>query len=243
MENINQNIYNIIKLWETVSKPFNGYATDAIISYSQVQNSEWPNKIWSNQKITPDILNNIKMLIETSQTNLRFIDFEYDGETNKKLIENSDFELTSSLPGMHLRLTKPFDIKTRLKFKMVTETSEAKIWCAIFKLSFNYIISEDLVIKNMNKVHFYIAFENEEPVGVVKLYLANSIAGIYSLGVPAHFRGKGYAKEIMHFVLNKALQQEATLATLQASKSAHGMYERLGFKKDFKMNTYKLQTQ
>jgi len=243
MKYINDNIYNLTSLWATVSKPFNGYASDGTIGYSRIQHSEWPNKIWSNQKLTPETLQNIKILIETSQINMRFIDFEYEDRTNNNLIKNSGLEHASSLPGMHIKLTKPFETHTRLNFKMVTKIYEAKIWSDIFKQSFGYVISEDLVIKNMNKVHFYIAFDESKPIGVVKLHLTKNVAGIYSLGVPTTFRGKGYAKEIMHFVLNKAMEQGATLATLQASKLAQGMYERMGFEKDFTMHSYKLKTQ
>jgi ribosomal protein S18 acetylase RimI-like enzyme len=243
MEHIEYNIHNLLNLYATVGKPFNGYASDSAIGYSRIQASEWPNKIWSNQKLTPDVLQNIKIIIESSQINLRFIDFEFDGRANHTLIEQVGFELSSSMPGMHLKLTQPFITHKRLSFKMLTEMAEAKIWTAVFKQSFGYVISEDLVLKNLNKIHFYIAFEDSKPIGVVKLHLTNNIAGIYGLGVPVAFRGNGYAKEIMHFVLNKAIQQGATVATLQASKLGQRMYERMGFKNDFTMHSYKLKTQ
>lgn len=242
MKHINNNIDNLLNLWTTVSKPFNGFASDSIISYSQIQNSEWPNKIWTSKKLTINTLNNIKNLIKNSQIKLHLVDFELEGKSNRTFIENAGFELTSSLPGMHLPLTTTFVNNTKLHFLMVTNSKEAEIWCNIFKQSFGYFISKELVIKNMNKVHFYIAFENDIPIGVVKLHLSNDTAGIYSLGVPAHFRGKGYAKDIMYFLLNKALSKGATVATLQASKLAQGMHERIGFSKDFTMNSYTLKT-
>lgn len=242
MENIKNNINNLTSLWTTVSKPFSGYASDDVISYSQIQTSEWPNKIWSKEKLTSNVLKNIKNLINKSTVNLRFVDFEYEGINNNKLIEDFDFVLTSSLPGMYLKLTTPFETKGRLNFSMVTNASEAKIWCDIFRRSFGYIISEDVIIKSMHQINYYIAYENNNPVGVIKLHLANNVAGIYSLGVPHISRGKGYAKEIMHFILNKSIEQGAILATLQASKLAQDMYEKLGFKKDFTMNSYKLKT-
>ncbi|WP_417237115.1 GNAT family N-acetyltransferase [Bizionia paragorgiae] len=243
MEHIEYNIQNLLNLYATVGKPFNGYASDSAIGYSRIQASEWPNKIWSNEKLTPDVLQNIKILIESSKIKMRFVDFEYGGSTNHRFIEQSGFELTNSMPGMHLKLTNPFETPTRLSFKMVTEMTEAKIWTAVFKQAFGYLISEDLVLKNLNKIHFYITFEDSKPIGVVKLHRTNNIAGIYSLGVPVAFRGNGYAKEIMHFVLNKAMQQGATVATLQASKLGQGMYERMGFKNDFTVHSYKLKTQ
>ncbi|MFD2824657.1 GNAT family N-acetyltransferase [Lacinutrix iliipiscaria] len=206
METIKNNINNLTHLWTTVSKPFNGYANDDIISYSRIQNSEWPNKIWTSQKLTLEILHNVKTLVSTSQTKLRFIDFEYDKKINKKLIESSGFVLTSSLPGMHLKLNTLFKTKTKLNFLLVTNANDAKTWCDIFKTSFGYIISKDVVLKSMHRVSYYVAFENNKPIGVIKLHLTNKIAGIYSLGVPSNLRGNGYAKEMMHFILNKSFE-------------------------------------
>lgn len=243
MKYINYNIDNLLNLWTTVSKPFKGHASDTVIGYSQIQSSEWPNKIWSTQKLTSEILNNIQNLINESQINLRFVDFTYKGRTNKKRIEDFGFELTSSLPGMSLELTKSTIRSKPLNFLMVTNAHEARIWCDIFYQSFGYVISQDIVIKTMYKVHFYIAFKNKTPVGVIKLHLTNNVAGIYSLGVPVQFRGKGYAKDIMHFILNYAYENDATVATLQASKLAENMYKDLGFQKDFIMNNYKFKTQ
>lgn len=243
MKHINANIFNVTNLWASVSKPFNGYASDGTISYSRIRNSEWPNKIWSNQVLTSETLENIKTLVKTSEITMRFIDFEYVNRTNNELIKSSGLEHTSSLLGMHLKLTNHFETHSRVHVKMVTKTSEAKVWSAVFKQSFDYAISENVIIKNMDKIQFYIAFDETKPIGAVKLHITKNIAGIYSLGVPKTFRGKGYAKEIMHFVLNNAMQQGATLATLQASKLGQGMYERMGFQKDFTMNSYKLKIQ
>lgn len=244
MKHINDNIYNLTSLWATVSKPFNGYASDGSLSYGQVKTSEWPNKIWIDQMLTSKLLTNIKELVKTSQSNMSFVDFEYEEKIdNENLIINNGFKLTSSLPGMSLKLTKPFDAKTKLHFSLVTNVNEAKIWCDIFKQSFGYVISEDLVTKSLHKVNYYIAFNDNTPVGTVKFYQTNKVAGIYSLGVPSNMRGNGYAKEIMYFILNKSIEQGATLATLQASKLAEGMYKKLGFQKDFTMHSYKLKIQ
>lgn len=244
MERIKNNIDNVTSLWATVSQPFNGCASDGSISYAQVKASEWPNKIWVNQILTKRLLADIKELVKTSQSHMSFVDFEYEEQTDhKNLIINNGFKVTSSLPGMSLKLTKPFETKTKLQFSLVTHASEAKIWCDIFKQSFGYVISEDLVTKSFHKVNYYVAYNDNIPVGTVKLYQTNKVAGIYSLGVPSIMRGNGYAKQIMHFILNKAIQQDATLVTLQASKLAVNMYEKLGFQNDFTMHSYKLKTQ
>lgn len=243
MENIQNNINNLVHLWATVSSPFNGYASDDIISCSQINNSEWPNKVWSKQVLTPHVLGIIKGLLFESKGGVKFVDFEYNELNNNKLIEDCGFELSSSMPGMHLRLEEGFQVKGRLHMSLVANVNDARTWCDIFRKSFGYVISEEVVVKSMHKINYYIAYENLTPVGVVKLNRMKDVVGIYSLGVPPNHRGNGFAKEIMQIVLNNAFNHGVKLATLQASKLAQGMYERLGFKKDFTMNSYKLKNQ
>ncbi len=243
MKHIKSNIDNLTHLWKTVSKLSNGYAKDDAISYSLIESSEWPNKIWSGQMLTQDILQNIRFLIKNSKIDLQLVDFEYNNRSNKAFMEANGFHLSSSMPGMHLKLTGPFETRQRLDFILVTNKDQAKIWCQNFKASFGYVISEDLVIKSMHKVNYYLAFDKDVPVGTVKIHRIKNVAGIYSLGVPPNVRGHGYAKDILYFTLHTAFRQGAVVATLQASKAAQGMYEQLGFKTDFTMNNYKLKTQ
>lgn len=95
----------------------------------------------------------------------------------------------------------------------------------------------------MDKIKYYLIYDKKTVVGTTILHHTNNIAGIHSLGILQDMRGKGYAKEIMHFILNEAIKKGATLATLQASSIAKKMYEKIGFKTDFTMNNYKLKTQ
>ena len=117
MEHIEYNIHNLLNLYATVGKPVNGYASDSAIGYSRIQASEWPNKIWSNQKLTPDVLQNIKILIESSQINLRFIDFEFDGRANHTLIEQDNYNkaVIVSGDGDYYNLVKYLDSKNKLE--------------------------------------------------------------------------------------------------------------------------------
>jgi ribosomal protein S18 acetylase RimI-like enzyme len=241
MNTVKNNISNLTNLWAMAGKPFTGFATDTIISYSLINHSEWPNKIWSNQDLTTDIVKSIRDFIQHSDVKIRFTTFEHSDTNHNDLIEGCGFKLTSALPGMSLKLSHSFPQPTMLKFKMVTGETEAKIWSQIFKNSFSYLTSKDTVLKTMHSIKYYLAFDNKEPVGTIILHQTGRVAGIHSLGVPPNCRGKGYAKEIMHYILNEAILLNAEYATLQASKMAKGMYEQLGFTVDFTMKNYELK--
>ncbi|MFH4965726.1 GNAT family N-acetyltransferase [Gaetbulibacter sp. M235] len=241
MNTVKTNINNLTNLWAMAGKPFTGFATDNVISYSLINHSEWPNKIWSNQDLTIEIVKSIRDFIQHSDLKIRFATFEHSDTNHDDLIEDFGFKLTSALPGMSLKLSQSFPQPTRLEFTMVTSETEAKIWSQTFKNSFGYLISKDTVLKTMPSIKYYLAFDNKEPVGTIILHQTNRVAGIHSLGVPTNSRGKGYAKEIMHYILNEAMRSDAEYATLQASKMAKGMYEQLGFTVDFTMKNYELK--
>jgi len=242
MKNIKNNVNNLTNLWTIASKSFNGFATDHLISYCQINNAEWPNRIWTTQHLSVDIIQSIKEISENSNANLRFVNFENLEANNTNLIESLGFKLTSSLPGMSLKLNQYFPKSTRVKLKMVKTKAEAKKWSSIFKEAFGYLISAETVLKSMHKTNYYLIYDQKIVVGTIILHYTNNIVGIHSLGVLPDMRGKGYAKEIMHFILNEAIKQGATLATLQASSIVKKMYEKLGFKTDFTMNNYELKT-
>lgn len=61
---------------------------------------------------------------------------------------------------------------------------------------------------------------------------------MHSLGIIPQKRKQGFATEIMRHTLNKAIDQNLSLATLQASEMAKEMYLKLGFSLDFLMKNY-----
>lgn len=141
------NINNLTNLWTIASKPFNGFATDHLISYCQINNAEWPNRIWTTQQLSVDIIQSIKEISENSNANLLFVNFENLEANNTNLIESLGFKLTSSLPGMSLKLDQYFPKSTRINLKMVKTKAEAKKWSSIFKEAFGYLISAETVLK------------------------------------------------------------------------------------------------
>jgi predicted acetyltransferase len=86
-----------------------------------------------------------------------------------------------------------------------------------------------------------LIYDYEDIVGTVICHQTQNTIGIHSLGILPNMRGKGYATEIMYNVLNKGLEQGCNLATLQASKMAKSMYEKMGFTTEFIMRNYKLK--
>jgi len=68
-----------------------------------------------------------------------------------------------------------------------------------------------------------------ERVATVLLYQQGTTIGVFQVAVPAAFRGKGYATEVMLHCIQWAQEQGAEVMTLQASEMGLNLYRRLGF--------------
>ena len=88
---------------------------------------------------------------------------------------------------------------------------------------------------------YYLIMNEETLVGTIVLLGTNATIGIHSLGIIPSQRKKGYGKEIMHTVLNRAIDETYDMATLQASEMARNMYANMGFSLDFIMENYTLK--
>lgn len=243
MNTIQSNITNLTSLWKSVTQPFNTYNEDAQIGYCFVPNSQWPNKIWLKSEHNVDTLNEIKLLLKSELDNLTFSYFDLNSSEKNIIFEYLGFEETSLQYGMCLKLTEKVKVSKQLKFQLVTDADYSKKWSQSFQKAFGYHVSEETIDKTYHHINYYLIYDQEQIVGTVISHQSQSTIGIHSLGIIPNMRGNGYATQIMHHLLNKGLAKGCNLATLQASKMAKSMYEKMGFTTEFIMRNYKLKTQ
>ncbi len=243
METIQSNITNLTSLWKNATLPYNTYNEDENIGYCFVPNSQWPNKIWLKKEHNIDILNDIKLLLKSYPNNLTFSYFDINSDKKNIIFENHGFEEASLQYGMSLNLTEKVKVSKQLKFLLVTDVDLSKKWSQSFQQAFGYHISVDTINKTYHHINYYLVYNQEQIVGTVISHQTKSTIGIHSLGIVPNMRGSGYATEIMYHILNKGLEKGCNLATLQASKMAKSMYEKMGFTTEYIMRNYKLKTQ
>ena len=70
MDLINANIKNLTSLWETVGISFDSYFKTPDFEYSEIKDSEWPNRLWLHQNITQDTLKLIKKKLAATTSNI-----------------------------------------------------------------------------------------------------------------------------------------------------------------------------
>lgn len=95
----------------------------------------------------------------------------------------------------------------------------------------------EINIKNLhdNTQNFYVAYENDKPVGVTLCIYHKNIAGIYAVTTMPEHRKKGISTTLIQRAIEDAISHNMTTITLQTSTDsyAHSLYKKLGFEGAF----------
>ena len=238
---INANIKNLTSLWETVGISFDSYSKTSDFEYSEIKDSEWPNRLWLHQNITQDTVRLIKEKLAATTSNITIPIWNIYNKNEDTILEHNGFNIKFEQVGMSLKLNKPFDITGDVKIQLVTNSTEAKLWSELFIKSFGYKTSSETIMKTLNEISYYIAYHDGLPVGTAISHKTNNVVGIHSVGIPPEMRRKGYAEQIMRLLINMAIEDRNEYMTLQASSMGKGLYLKLGFEEQFVIKNYALQ--
>lgn len=236
MNNTTLNIQNLTKLWKLAGKAFDGYCSEDDICYSQIENDEWPNRVWIKNSIRVSNIQKVKSIMEKDEK----LTFSYFNTGDTTLREDIGFRLIWLQYGMSLVLANRYEVEKNMEFIRVTDTEKAALWSQSFYKAFNYSISSKTIFNTKDKVQYFLVYHNKELLGTIVLFVNHNVAGIHSLGIIPSKRKQGYAFEVMRHMLNRIIDQNLSLVTLQASEMAKEMYLKLNFKTDFVMENYKL---
>lgn len=245
MKNLNlieDNINNLTGLWQTVGTPFLSYHKNDHFEYCKIENSGWPNKLWLHKDITKKQLPDI---IKTMKLNLGLVLPYWDIFETKsyEILEAYGFEIKTEQVAMALKLDQKFTLQNNLSFKKINTEQDAKIWSDLYPHAFGYVISKEILIYNHNDIHFYLVFQEDQPIGTFMLFQTKNNIGVHGVGVIPEMRRKGFAEEIMKFALNLSIDLKAEYALLQASAMGKDIYTRLGFEDLFIIKNYILKTE
>lgn len=240
MKNVQENLTNLTSLWSTVGKSFNTFTDRDNLQSSYLKNAQWPNRIWTHKKVT---LHDVVLIQQRMQKNpLSVFSYFKTSQNSEVVLTQHGFSLKSVQYGMSLPLQQTYQTTKNLHVVTINNEREAELWSATFKKAFGYYISPEIIVKTQNLIPYALVYEANQLIGTFILYITNHTAGIHSLGILPEMRKKGYATEIMLYVLNLAQQLKAELVTLQASEMAKNIYLKLGFSLDFMMENYEVST-
>ncbi|MBA3675511.1 MAG: GNAT family N-acetyltransferase [Chitinophagaceae bacterium] len=241
--NLNKkNIENLTSLWKTASTPFQTYSHESVYEYTEMKNSDWPNKLWFKEDIKEHDMGTITGKIKLSNYRLTIPYWDVFNSKSYELLEAKGFTEKSNQIAMYLKLSNKFDEQRRLEFKPVTNNDDIELWAELYPRAFGYKISKEILTKTCNTIHYYLAFFENTPVGTSILFKTEDVVGVHGVGIIPEVRRKGFAEEIMKFVLNRCIDMNAGYVTLQASAMGKGLYDKLGFTEQFTIKNYILKT-
>jgi len=230
---IKANKDNLISVWRTAGAPFNACTENQAFGWCSVPGMEWPNKLWFNSDITEEIITAALGTIPSGRMVIPY--WNTSGE--EVIIANGGVR-ASEQSGMSLKLEQPFHRENRLLFRKVTTPADAALWAGIYPQAFGYSIDQKILEATYSDMRYYLALLDGQPVGTAILHLLDGVAGIHGVGVIPEVRRKGFANEIMAYVLNEAIALNAVYATLQASRMGKGIYLEMGFEEQFIIRNY-----
>ena len=236
---IGDNIQNLTTLWKKASWEFNEFSKDNNSCIAKIYNTDWPNRIWTDQKISKEIIEEIKLKMKKENG----LTFSYFNENTKKSPSIRDNNLSPKWIqyGMSLTLKKKFETQNSINLQKVTNKEHSEVWSETFYKAFQYVISAETVFRTKNDIQYFLIYNQEMLVGTVVLFISNKVAGIHSLSILPIARQQGFATQAMYHILNIAFDHKISLATLQASQMAKEMYVEMGFSIDFLMENYQLK--
>ncbi|MEH0152984.1 GNAT family N-acetyltransferase [Limibacter armeniacum] len=235
------NIDNLTSLWKTVGSSFNAYSKMSGFEYCEIQNAEWPNRVWFNQNITQQTVDSLKEKIAASTSKITLPVWNIEHQKEASILERNGFKATFEQVGMLLKIQSRFETEGHVKIQRVANETEAKLWAELFKKSFGYIISHETVSKTYKDINFYIAYHDHVAVGTALLHKTDRILGVHSVGIPPEMRRRGYAEQIMKLLINLAVENQYEYITLQASSMGKHLYLKLGFEEQFLIRNYTLK--
>ncbi|MEZ4517106.1 MAG: GNAT family N-acetyltransferase [Chloroflexota bacterium] len=118
-------------------------------------------------------------------------------------------------------------IKKHLAFRRVDDSHGRSLATLMLDLFALYGYGRD-----SNWQH-YVAIHDGNPAGYASAFYTEDVVGIYNVWTLAEERGKGIGTALTVRALQDAQARGYQLGTLQSTKMAHSMYQRIGFQTHF----------
>ena len=242
---------NVYELWiKTATISGNETNINNDIAWVTTENSDWPNVIFSAKFDSADAPNKISDIVERIKKG-EMPPFWTVGPTNTPLnletiLISTGFHQYYKQCGMavdlnHISMSNQQQ-DTELEVKIVKELETLKQWVAVSNECFNENVSFEIFAKlhNEDDIEFYVGLYNGKVVATLLAYFALDVVGFHFVATLPAYRKWGLASLLVRTALNNALERNCKWAVLQASPMGKSLYQKIGFKRYFDINHYKL---
>ncbi|MBN9288644.1 MAG: hypothetical protein BGO43_09010 [Gammaproteobacteria bacterium 39-13] len=107
-----------------------------------------------------------------------------------------------------------------------------------------YADAHQRALENKANFHHYTLYKDDAPISSITLSLQRNMARIDDIGTLPSHKNKGYATQLMKYVINEAIDLGARYCFLEAWESgiAISIYKKLGFMTLFRNSNYAQRT-
>ncbi len=156
----------------------------------------------------------------------------------KAILISKDFVSKEYDYGMYLDLEKYTpNISSELKIKQISSANELKEFDNIHVQSFGNPNAFEIIFSKIpsfsyqdkSPFRFYTGYFEGKPVTTGVLVFHADVVGIYYIVTLPNERRKGYATDMMHYLLTTARKENQKTAVLQASEEGKKVYAKMGF--------------
>lgn len=234
------NINNLTHLWKkmgTQSRPAKSIK-NLHVSVS------WPNRCWLDWEAKTDEIPAIDLIFSRLDQNIIvpvWVGLAGWAGIHKKILIDGGFELSFEQTAMYFNLEN-YDVIGCLNPDIATISSERDIetWTNVAAQSFEYEIDVSVIrqIADDPDAQLLLTYVDGQPAATAMLFRTGDIIGVHQVGVSGEYRGKGVARTLMQYVIERCNELTANYITLQASAAGEYLYRNLGFKRQFMIQNY-----
>ncbi len=244
------NIANLSSLWARYGATSIG--ADKVLT----QNLGWPHRCWHEN---PSLLEDISPLAVAGEDVLfpLWPDFSSQSSTSsahlRAQLEMHNWVCALTQTAMYLPLnandfanqgqgapsTSSFSVR---KISMIDDISP---WCEVVSDAFGYEVDAKVIapLLALSDVALYVGEFKGEVVASALLYQTDEVIGLHQVGLKQAYQGQGLAKAMMNTLLAIASATSAKYMVLQASAAGRPLYEKLGFIKQFEIQSFRKQSE
>ena len=162
---------------------------------------------------------------------------------------NHRMQLSHDMPIMVANLNdfRPERLPANYKNVAVDDPDAYETWIEVAEVAFGLPrVVFDAMRKGQHGVGFandapirnFVGYAGGEPVCTGTVFYGAGIPGIYTVGTPPQFRGKGYGRAVTEACMSDAKQRGYDTAFLQSSKMGYSVYQKIGFQEICKISIF-----
>lgn len=250
------NLNNLTQLWQR-------YGARLLYEDDQTQlrkNIGWPNRVWTDMARPVSAISLETTAKNAPETAIFPVwpAMTEDGSaaaqvTVDTLVRDScDWQPAVQLTAMALQLDKRLPVKLLpiklspikpmtvercpIQIRCIKNDTDIMDWVAAGSKAFGYAIDANVILPLLAcaDIQLMMAYnEDSKPVATGLLFKTGDVVGIHQIGVPVDHQSRGYATQMMRFLIQYAEEWQASYVVLQASEAGRPVYQKLGFVDQF----------